>query len=202
MSEAKLEMDAHRSSQATLVHFLKHSLRISSPRVEHALLTVDRRHFVDPSLPLYMVYQDMPLPIGFDETISAPHMHATCLELLQDQATGPARILDVGSGSGYLTAALAVLAGESAFVLGIEKHRELAERSLLNIQESNPELLIGDHPRVKILAGNVLSEVLDEMDPFDVIHVGAAAPSIPRNLVDKLNPGGRMVIPVGPRSQI
>jgi len=149
---------------------------------------------------MYVVYQDIPLPIGFDETISAPHMHATCLELLEEHVTENSRILDVGSGSGYLTASLALMAGPGSFVLGVEKHRELAELSIRNIRSSNPELLTSSPPRIRIMAGNALSDVLSDEAEFDAIHVGAAASTVPKILMEKLSPGGRMVIPVGPRS--
>eukprot|EP00210_Caulerpa_lentillifera_P002850 g2724.t1 len=202
MSQAPLGMDVTRTSQEALVRSLKSSLRLWTPRVERVLLAVDRRHFVKCNYPSYVIYHDMPLPIGYDETISAPHMHATCLSLLENHAMGKSRVLDVGSGSGYLTAALGVLGGIGSTVLGVEKHWELAERSRKSIRKSNPDLLIGPNPRVRILAGNILTEVLEEMESFDAIHVGAAAGSIPQILINKLSRGGRMVIPIGPKGQL
>jgi protein-L-isoaspartate(D-aspartate) O-methyltransferase len=82
------------------------------------------------------------MPIGYGETISAPHMHATCLELLRDYAKPGARVLDVGSGSGYLTAVFGRMVGRGGGkVVGIEKHPELATQSLSNVRNAAPELL-------------------------------------------------------------
>lgn len=86
--------------------------------------------------------QDTPLPIGYGETISAPHMHATCLELLRGHLRPGARVLDVGSGSGYLSAAMGLMVRDKGgFVLGVEKHPELVEESLANVRHATPELL-------------------------------------------------------------
>ncbi|GMH39358.1 hypothetical protein BSKO_07256 [Bryopsis sp. KO-2023] len=191
-------MDESRS-QASLVEHLKDYGRIECPRVERALLAVDRQHFLQRSLPKCIVYQDMPLPIGYGETISAPHMHATCLDILRHYLFRGARVLDVGSGSGYLSACMGLMVGQEGSILGVEKHPELARKSISNIRKSNPELLEGENPVVTIVAGNVLSGMLDEWGLFDAIHVGAAAKSLPEVLVNKLKPGGRMIIPVGPR---
>jgi protein-L-isoaspartate(D-aspartate) O-methyltransferase len=85
--------------------------------------------------------QDAPLPIGYHETISAPHMHATCLELLREHLRPGARVLDVGSGSGYLAAAMGVMVGDEGKVIGVEKHAELAQLSIVNVRRDHPELL-------------------------------------------------------------
>jgi protein-L-isoaspartate(D-aspartate) O-methyltransferase len=122
-------------------------------------------------------------------------MHATCLELLREHLTEGAHVLDVGSGSGYLAAAMGVMVGDTGKVVGIEKHPELVEQSIGNVRHDHPELL--DDGVVELRAGNVLGDALDGEEPFDAIHVGAAASSLPDVLVKKLAPGGRMVIPVG-----
>ena len=95
-----------------------------------------------PDLPLPAAgAQDTPLPIGYGETISAPHMHATCLELLRTHLKPGARVLDVGSGSGYLTSVFGRMVRPGGKVIGIEKHPELAEQSVINVRGATPELL-------------------------------------------------------------
>ncbi|PSC67195.1 L-isoaspartate O-methyltransferase [Micractinium conductrix] len=191
-------------SQDWLVDHLRAEGVVKSREVESVLRRVDRAHYVDRGIPHAYAYQDSPLLIGFHETITAPHMHATCLELLRDHLKPGARVLDVGSGSGYLSAALGLMVGETGKVVGIEKHPELA--ALVRVgggldvrvqRASRPPRAAGRV--VQLRAGNVLGDVLEREEGFDAIHVGAAASSLPDILVRKLNPGGRMVIPVGPQ---
>jgi protein-L-isoaspartate(D-aspartate) O-methyltransferase len=139
-------------------------------------------------------YFDSPQPIGHRATISAPHMHAMTLELLEKQLTGQGkRALDVGSGSGYLSAALALMVGDSGKVVGIDYLEPLVELSIENLKRD------GRLPaaNLEIRRGDGWLGAPDQA-PFDAIHVGAAASSLPQALVDQLALGGRMVIPVGP----
>lgn len=182
-------------TQGQLVERLKSSGVVKHADVERAMRECDRKHYVDSGIPAAYAYQDSPLPIGYHETISAPHMHATCLELLRDHLTEGARVLDVGSGSGYLAAAMGMMVGDTGKVVGIEKHPELVEKSIANVRKDHPKLL--EDGVVELCAGNVLGDALDREEPFDAIHVGAAASKLPDVLVKKLAPGGRMVIPVG-----
>ena len=82
------------------------------------------------------------------------------------------------TGSGYLTGCLGIMVGESGQVLGVEKHKELAERSMTSLSQAVPELM--KTGTVKIMPGNVLGKVLKEYGPFDAIHVGAAAATMPQ----------------------
>lgn len=187
------------ASQALLVEQLVANRVVKSKIIVSVLKGLDRRHFCLPETPDFYVYQDAPTGIGCNQTISAPHMHATCLELCKDTLQkGPnvqVRVLDVGSGSGYLTAAFALLLEkmeQPGCVVGIEKYEKLAEASRQSILQSYPELM----KYIEISSGNAWENVGE--DGFDVIHVGAAAADLPPSLVHALRPGGRMVIPVGP----
>ncbi|KAJ4790599.1 Protein-L-isoaspartate O-methyltransferase [Rhynchospora pubera] len=175
-----------------MVEYLQRYGVLRSDRVAEVMEMIDRALFVPKENPPYL---DSPMPIGYNATISAPHMHALCLELLKDHLQPGMRALDVGSGSGYLTACFAMMVGPEGRAVGIEHIPELVAASIENVKRSAATPLLEK--------GSLSLHVADgrygwpEAAPYDTIHVGAAAPEIPKALLDQLKPGGRMVIPVG-----
>lgn len=174
---------------------------ITSPVVRDTMLMVDRRLFTK-----NQPYADNPVPIGFSATISAPHMHAHALELLKDHLVSGARALDVGSGTGYLTACFALMVGQHGVAVGIEHVPELTQLATDNViawlnQTSGPrERQIELGRQLKLVTGDGRLGWPDEA-PYDAIHVGAAAPVIPEALKQQLKVGGRLICPVGPQSR-
>ncbi|MGH7523449.1 MAG: protein-L-isoaspartate(D-aspartate) O-methyltransferase [Gemmatimonadales bacterium] len=151
--------------------------------VLRAVGTIPRHLFVPESL-RHRAYEDEALPIGNGQTISQPFVQARSCELLQ--LTGRERVLEVGTGSGYQTALLAMLA-ESVF--SIERIAELARSAHEIIRAlgiANVSILHGDG-----------SLGWRPNAPYQGIIVAAASPGIPQPLVEQLTPGGRLVIPVG-----
>ncbi|VDK18823.1 unnamed protein product [Anisakis simplex] len=154
------------------------------------MLSVDRADFCPTN-----TYDDKPQSIGYNTTISAPHMHAITLETLKDHLKKGASALDVGSGSGYITTCMAELVGESGRVIGIDHKKELVELAKRNIEKSHSYLLSSG--RIIMVEGDG-REGYPDHGPYDAIHVGGATPEIPQMLFDQLAPGGCMLVPVGP----
>ncbi len=153
-----------------------------SPRLRQALLETPRHLFVPAQLAA-AAYQDSPLPIGFDKTVSQPFVAALMLELLQVEPGQ--RVLEVGTGLGYQAALMAAM---GATIFSVEIVEEFGQAARLNLAsiDHDVEIRIGDGSRGWA-----------EHSPFDRILVTAASGSPPQPLLDQLAPGGLMVIPVG-----
>ncbi|XP_015430668.1 PREDICTED: protein-L-isoaspartate(D-aspartate) O-methyltransferase-like [Dufourea novaeangliae] len=172
-----------------MVMKLKEAGILSSDRAEASMLAVDRGRYCHEPEP----YIDRPRRIGFNVTISAPHMHAYALSILSDQLFDGAKAMDVGSGSGYLTACMAYMVGSRGRVIGIDHIPELIELSIKNVREDCPHFI--KEGRVNFIVGDGrLGQPAD--GPYNAIHVGAAAETLPQQLIDQLAPGGRLICPV------
>jgi protein-L-isoaspartate(D-aspartate) O-methyltransferase len=156
---------------------------ITDRRVIEAIQKVPRHIFVEEAMSA-QAYSDSSLPIGDRQTISQPYIVALMTELLQ--LTGSEKVLEVGTGSGYQAAILAILADR---VYTIERLRPLAMRArkaLDSLGLLNVNMKIGDG-----------SEGWESEAPFDAILVTAGAPDIPEPLIGQLRSGGRLIIPIG-----
>jgi protein-L-isoaspartate(D-aspartate) O-methyltransferase len=144
------------------------------------------RHIFLPEGVLPRAYEDAPIPIGYQQTASQPSLQAYYLSILKPRSTE--KVLEIGTGSGYLTALLALTSDR---VYSVERVRELSQRArkaLDLLALKNVALMVGD--------GTIGWR---KYQPFDAIVVSASSPSVPSALVDQLADGGRMLIPVGGR---
>jgi protein-L-isoaspartate(D-aspartate) O-methyltransferase len=159
---------------------------IRDTHVLDAMRYVPRHEFL-PELLRQDAYADRPLPIGEAQTISQAYIVAAMLEHLALQATE--RVLEIGTGSGYVTALLSLLCAE---VYSVERHAQLAasaKNALHRLGYRNLRLKIGDGSRGWA-----------EYAPFDAILVSAATSDMPPALFAQLRESGRMIVPVGPSS--
>jgi protein-L-isoaspartate(D-aspartate) O-methyltransferase len=160
---------------------------IESPRVLDAMLAVPRHEFVPPSC-VSEAYDDKPLQIGEAQTISQPYMVAAVADALAIDPND--RVLEIGCGSGYQAAVLSHLARE---IFAVEFRSQLAATArerLARLGYKNVAVVSGDGSLGWPLAS-----------PYNAILVSAAAPAVPATLVDQLDEGGRLVIPVGNAEQ-
>ena len=158
---------------------------VTDPRVLDAMLKVPRHKFVEEAL-ASKSYQDAPLPIGEKQTISQPYMVAVMSEALM--LDGSERVLEVGTGSGYQAAVLALLADR---VFSLERIASLARRARKVLDDNGFSKV-----NIRLADGTVGWQ---DMAPFDGIIVTAGAPKVPQEYLDQLSLGGRLIIPVGDR---
>ena len=150
-----------------------------------AMRTVERHKFVPSRLEKH-AYEDRPLPIGYDQTISQPYIVAYMTEKLRPQPNH--RALEIGTGSGYQAAVLAEIVSE---VYSVEIVSELAK-------EAEARLRVLEYDNVHVRVGDGFFG-WKEAAPFDIIIVTANAESVPPHLFEQLREDGRMIIPIGPQ---
>lgn len=151
-------------------------------------LDLTPRHLFVPTGVRHRAYEDTPLPIGNSQTISQPYVHARYLETLA--LKGTERVLEIGTGSGYLTVLLAHLAARVFSVERIKPLLDNAREAIALSGVSNVSLLLGDG-----------THGWKSYAPYDAILVGAGSPDVPQPLLDQLADGGRLLIPVGAREE-
>lgn len=153
-------------------------------KIIKAFEKVERKNFI-PEEEKSAAYEDIPLPIGFGQTISQPYTIAFMLTLLEIKDR--LRILEVGSGSGYVLALLSKLSPNGK-IFGVERIKELVERSKKVLQEENIK-------NVQVIYGDG-SKGLKEQAPFDRILVSASSNELPQKLINQLKMNGILVVPV------
>ena len=162
---------------------------IDDSAVLEALRNVPRHLFLDEAM-AHQAYENIALPIGFQQTLSQPYIVARMTELLVEGRERLGRVLEIGSGSGYQSAVLAALVDE---VYALERIKPLlmaGRKRMRQLKLRNVQMRHGDG------CGGWAAQA-----PFDGILVAAAAAQIPRQLLEQLAPGGRLVLPLGPREQ-
>ena len=163
---------------------------IVSEKVREVMLHVDRKDFA-PTNP----YQNFPQQIGCNVVISAPLLHAYCLEYLKDFLKEGNTVLDVGFGSGYLTVAMSKMMNDKGCVVGIEHMKELYDLGKENISKNHKDLI--DNKKIELILGDG-RQGYKAKAPYKCIHVGAGSEQIPTELFNQLEIGGRLLIPLGP----
>lgn len=156
---------------------------IRDPKVLEAMGTVPRHHFI-PDTYANEAYDDHPVPIGLGQTISQPYIVALMTELLQLESTD--KVFELGTGSGYQAAVASRIAGQ---VYTVEIYDQLALKAAGRLRDLG-------YDNIKVRSGDGYFG-WEEKGPFDAIIVTAAADHIPPPLLDQLEHGGRLVIPLG-----
>jgi len=179
--------DAYEKLRLNMVSKQIQARGIRDARVLEAMRRVPRHQFV-PASEQYLAYEDHPLPIGYDQTISQPYIVAFMTEALR--LHGHEKVLEIGTGSGYQAAVLAELVQQVFTIEIVTPLCDMAREKLSSLQYDNIFIRCGDGYRG-----------WPEEAPFDAIIVTAAPASIPQTLLEQLATGGRMVLPLGGATQ-
>ena len=164
---------------------------IQNQQVYDVMMKVDRADFA-PTNP----YENNPQCIGCNVVISAPLLHAYCLEALRDYLKEGSTALDIGFGSGYLTVAMSKMMNDKGCVIGIEHIKELYDSGYQNICKHHKDLI--DNGSIELILGDGRLGYKKKA-PFKCIHVGAASMEPPKEFIEQLDFGGRLVMPLGPQ---
>lgn len=178
-------VDRYLKQRLNMVETQIRARGITDQRVLKAMEKIPRHLFVDEGL-IDQAYNDNPLPIERQQTISQPYIVALMSEAME--LTGREKVLEIGTGSGYQTAVLAELADKIFSIDRIAVLASGARQMLDSLNYHNAAIRVGDG-----------SCGWPEESPFTAIMVTAGAPKIPQNLIEQLKIGGRLVIPVGSR---
>ena len=190
----RTQIPTYDKKNRKLLNVLREEGILKSDLVFQTMMVINRRNFLPEGL-VNRAYQDNPQSIGWNTTISAPHMHANTLEELKGHLKKGGKAIDIGCGSGYITACMAEIMGENGKVIGLDHIEDILNFAKSNLKKRNQYLL--DSKRVEFVNADGRKGYPDSA-PYDVIHVGGAIPQVPQELFDQLAKGGRMWIPVGP----
>ena len=155
---------------------------IRTQKVFDAMMAVDRADFA-PKNP----YENNPQYIGYNVVISAPLLHAYCLEALSDYLKEGCNALDIGFGSGYLTVAMSKMMNDKGCVVGIEHIKNLYNFGVQNIKKNHKNLI--DNKSIELILGDGRFGYKQKA-PFNCIHVGAASMQVPKEFIEQLAFGG------------
>jgi protein-L-isoaspartate(D-aspartate) O-methyltransferase len=177
----------HDEARKEMVAKLEKAGHIKTKKVKQAMETIPRHIFVPEEMQRY-AHADTPLQIGEGQTISAPHMVAMMLEMLELEKG--MKVLEVGCGSGYHASLAAYMVGDEGHVFTIDIIESLTLKAKAHINK------VGLDDRVTVIHGDG-SKGLKEHAPFDRIMAACSAPQVPQPLIDQLCDPGIAVIPVG-----
>lgn len=180
--------DPYKEKREAMVREQIQARGIRDKAVLEAMTTVKRHLFV-PKVYQPYAYDDNPLLIGYEQTISQPYIVAYMTEFLELKPHY--KVLEIGTGSGYQAAVLAKIVKEVYTIEIVEELGKAAQEKLKKLNYKNIEVKIGDG-----------YNGWQEHAPYDAIIVTAAPPSIPKPLINQLKDGGKMIIPVGPTSMV
>lgn len=180
------KFDKFEEKRKALIERLEDYGYIKNPKIKRAMLRIKREHFV---LPEHKenAYDDTPLPISADATISAPHMHAIYLSAA-DFRPGE-KVLEIGAGSGILLVYIKELVGPKGEVVGVEIIPEVYSFAKNSLEKS------GYAKKVQLILGDGSKGV--DKKKFDKIVVSATCPEIPKPLIKQLKNGGMIIAPIG-----
>ncbi len=170
-----------------LVQYLIVTGALRTPEIIKAFLHANRALFV-PEKYRNLAYEDIPIPIGYGQTISQPTTVAFMIEQLNPRKDE--HVLDIGSGSGWTVAILSYIVGKGGRVTGMEIIPELVEQGRKNLSQ---KIL----PQAEILQANRENLGYPQGGPYDKILVSASAANLPEELIAQLKKGGRLIIPIG-----